>query len=504
MAEITNGMSKGVLVIYTGGTIGSKPKDPDPESPQVVVPWKELEEVTPELKQLRTRGFGRIDCEESVGPLDSCNVGPKEWAQMAQIIARNYENYEGFVILHGTDTMVYTASALSFMLKNLGKPVILTGAQRSALVDVRNDATQNFITALEIANPRFSRIPIIPEVCIYFGGKLLRGNRAIKRDTSGYEAYETPNLPPLGEAGDKITINEKLIRSQPTQAFRAVTALNPKVTTLMIYPGIHETPEIVRKQLLETDGLKAAVVLAYGSGNIPTLNDTFLGIFREARSKGIILVDASQCRRGPVELGIYDTSAILLEAGFIAANDITLEAALCKLMTWLGDRDMTHEEVEARFQLDEAGEQSISQHLTQFPGAKDQSLEVTNASPVNFRIPARPLGGTWESQRIDRALLRFRKAHLTSAEKEVQFRLFVNLDEPMEANESHVGYAGEHKKWVEGGDSGGIFIFDVTRAIKPIAKPGERVSLTLFLDTVGASFSWSEVELALFVREFGD
>jgi L-asparaginase len=503
MAETVNGTSKGVLVIYTGGTIGSKPKDPDPDSPQVVVPWKELETVTPELDRLKDRGFGPIDCDESVGPLDSCNVGPKEWAQMAQIIAKNYERYEGFVILHGTDTMVYTASALSFMLKGLGKPVVLTGAQRSALVDVRNDATQNFITALEIANPTFSRIPVITEVCIYFGGKLLRGNRAIKKDTSGYDAYETPNLPPLGEAGDRITINEKLIRSQPTQAFRAIARLDPHVTTLMIYPGIHETPEVARKQLLESEGLKAAVVLAYGSGNIPTLSEEFIDIFREARRKGIILVDASQCRRGPVELGIYDTSAMLLEAGFIAGNDITLEAALCKLMTWLGDPDITTEEVEAKFQLNEAGEQSISQHLTQFPGAKDKSVNATSTSPAHFRIPARPMEGTWEPQRIDKALLRFRKARLKSAETEVKFRLFVNLDDTSEASESHIGYAGEFKKWVEG-QSEGILIFDVTRAIKPIARPNERVSLTLFLDTEGASFSWSEVELALFVREFGD
>lgn len=503
MSAVSNDASKGVLVIYTGGTIGSKPKDPDPDSPQVVVPWKELEQVTPELRQLKARGFGRIDCEESVGPLDSCNVGPREWVQMAQIIAKYYDDYEGFVILHGTDTMVYTASALSFMLKNLGKPVILTGAQRSALVDVRNDATQNFITALEIANPKFSLIPNIPEVCIYFGGKLLRGNRAIKRDTSGYEAYETPNLPLLGEAGEKIYVNEKLIRPQPTQAFRAVTRLDPNVTTLIIYPGIHETPEIIRKQILETEGLKAAVVLAYGSGNIPTLNDAFLDIFREARRKGIILVDASQCRRGPVELGIYDTSATLLEAGFIAANDITLEAALCKLMTWLGDRDITRDEVEAKFQIDEAGEQSISQHVTQFLGAKSDTIVATDKS-ANFRIPARALSGTWEPGRIDRALLRFRDAELRSDQKEVQFRLFVNLDDPTEATESHVGFAGEHKKWVEGGSSRGIFVFDVTRAVKPIAKPGDRLSLTVFLDTGGASFSWSEIELALLVREFGD
>src|SRR5712671_2101521 len=148
-----------VLVIYTGGTIGSKPRDPDPDSPQVVVPWAELEAGTPELKELKKRGL-RVDCEE-IEPLDSCNVGPNEWQQIAGIIERRYAEFDGFVILHGTDTMVYTASALSFMLRELAKPVILTGAQRSALVDVRNDASQNFITAIILACPSFSKIPVV-------------------------------------------------------------------------------------------------------------------------------------------------------------------------------------------------------------------------------------------------------------------------------------------------------------------------------------------------------
>ncbi|MGH9278692.1 MAG: asparaginase, partial [Acidimicrobiales bacterium] len=173
----------GVLVIYTGGTIGSKPRDPDPASPQVVVPWPELSAATPELQRLPFA----VDCFDEIPPLDSCNVGPTQWKAMADAISRHYEDYTGFVILHGTDTMVYTASALSFMLLELAKPVIITGSQRSALVSTRNDATQNLLTALEIANPTYSNLPIVPEVCIYFGGKLLRGNRARKRDTVGYE-----------------------------------------------------------------------------------------------------------------------------------------------------------------------------------------------------------------------------------------------------------------------------------------------------------------------------
>jgi L-asparaginase len=187
-----HGGNKGVLVIYTGGTIGSAPRDPDPESPRIVVPWG-------------TRF--RIDCHSFAQPIDSCNRSPREWAEIAQIIADNYNDYEGFVVLHGTDTMVYTASALSFMLKNLDKPVVMTGAQRSALSGIRNDARQNLVTALLLANPHYTKIPVVPEVCIFFGGILLRGNRSVKRDTNSFVAYESPNLAHLGEAGDRIVVN---------------------------------------------------------------------------------------------------------------------------------------------------------------------------------------------------------------------------------------------------------------------------------------------------------
>ncbi|NJL27273.1 MAG: asparaginase [Thermoanaerobaculia bacterium] len=163
----TEATSGGVFVIYTGGTIGSAPRDPgDPDSPQKVVPWDDLMKATPELEDLKKKGC-HIGCHSFPKPLDSCNVGPAEWAEMAQVIADNYEKYNGFVILHGTDTMVYSASALSFMLRDLGKPVVLTGAQRSALVDARNDATQNVITSILIANPAFSGLPVVPEVTIF-------------------------------------------------------------------------------------------------------------------------------------------------------------------------------------------------------------------------------------------------------------------------------------------------------------------------------------------------
>jgi L-asparaginase len=499
-------LAHGVLVIYTGGTIGSKPRDPDPDSPQVVVPWVELERGTPELAALKHRGL-RVECEE-ITPLDSCNVGPKEWQQIAGIIEHRYNDFDGFVILHGTDTMVYTASALSFMLRELAKPVILTGAQRSALVDVRNDASQNFITALLLACPGFSGIPVVPEVCIYFGGKLLRGNRTIKRDTAGYDAYESPNLPPLGEVGDRIVIHERRIRPvpEPGRRFNVRKSLDTNVTTVLVYPGIQET-DLAKRQLdglaarasKRDDKLKAAIVMAYGSGNIPTLWPEWLENFRQARNEGIVVATVSQCKRGAVELGIYETSARLLELGFVAASDVTLEAALCKLMVLLGDPDLTQEEVEETFQRALVGEQSSSVFLTKYPvKAGSRKHEGRTAS---VRVPGRPLEGGWQSSQIERALLRFRGAKLAfSGVPPVLFSVYLNLDGAEDATQDHPGYAGQFKK-EPNIDTDQIILFDVTRVLAALAKTGDRVSFTVILDTESAEFSWTSVELAIIQKE---
>jgi L-asparaginase len=499
--------ANGVLVIYTGGTIGSRPRDPDPDSPQVVVPWPVLERGTPELGELKKRGL-HVDCEE-IEPLDSCNVGPKEWQQIAGIVERRYNEFEGFVILHGTDTMVYTASALSFMLRELAKPVILTGAQRSALVDVRNDAAQNFITAILLACPSFSKVPIVPEVCIYFGGKLLRGNRTIKRDTAGYDAYESPNLAPLGEVGDRIVIHESRVRPVPEagRRFNVRKTLDTNVTTVLVYPGIQET-DLAKRQLdglvarpsERPDGLKAAIVMAYGSGNIPTLWPKWLESFRQARNGGLVVATVSQCKRGAVELGIYETSALLLELGFVAASDITLEAALCKLMVLLGDPDLTQEEVEETYQRTLVGEQSSSVFLTKYQ-VKKGSVQRKGGDAASVRIPGRPLEGGWQPGHVERALLRFRGAKLHfGGIPPVRFSVYLNLDKPEDATKEHAGYAGEFKKEPATRDDQ-IILFDVTQVLTAIVKPGDRASFTVFLHTEGAEFSWTSVELAIITKE---
>lgn len=492
--------NKGVLVIYTGGTIGSAPKDPDPDSPRVVVPWSRLVEGIPEVKELKEQF--PIDAYSFPKPWDSCNAGPNEWTEMAQVIADNYKQYEGFVILHGTDTMVYTASALSFMLKNLDKPVVITGAQRAALGNIRNDARQNIVTALLIANPLFSKLPLVSEVCIFFGGILLRGNRSVKRDTNSFVAYESPNLAHLGEAGDRIVINREILRRRPVKGRRlnVLNRLNPEVTTVFIYPGIQYTDQ-VRRQLLSPT-LRAVIVLSYGLGNIPT-NPDFLKVFAEARERGVILANVTQCRRGPVELGIYESSARLLESGFIAASDITVEAAQCKLMTLLGNPDLSKEEVETLFQRNIAGEQSWSLYVTRFPGASNRSVELScpPSGPINlYRMPGRPFEGvSWEAEHIDRAILRFWNASITSSEELVRIRMFVNLDPDEDPQIDDPSFAGEFKRYPT--PRTGLALFDVTRAVKAVSGPGRPISFTIILETPGSVFKWEKVELALYVSE---
>ncbi|HEX9940686.1 MAG TPA: asparaginase [Thermoanaerobaculia bacterium] len=493
-----------VLVLYTGGTIGSRPRDKeDPGSPQFVVPWKELEAGTPELAKLKERGF-QVDAVSSEKPLDSCNIGPKEWTQFAKIISDRYDDYEGFVILHGTDTMVYTASALSFMLRGLRKPVILTGAQRSALVDVRNDASQNFLTALLLANPRYSGIPTVPEVSIYFGGKLLRGNRTIKLDTTGYEAYVAPNVPPLGEIGDQMSLHKERINwPKDNERFRVRLRLEERILPLFIYPGI--TPEVVEAQIQATQP-KAVIVQAFGSGNIPNLDPKFVEVFRKARQEqNILIAVVSQCTRGPVELGIYETSAELLEAGFVCANDITLEAAQCKLMALLGDPDISLEVAEEDFQRSLAGELSLSTYVTKYSGKPDSlSAKAPAASPGKVRFPAQQLAGIWDASNLAQALLRFRRARVKIGDgndlnEHAEYEIYLNVDPDEKLTPVHPNFAGRFKKYSMEQES--LVLFDITEAIRPFARPGERISFTLQCNDLRAEFTWQSVELAVLIQE---
>jgi len=284
--------------------------------------------------------------------VDSSDVELKHWQEMARVIEKYYDNYKGFVILHGTDTMCYTAAALSFMLENLDKPVIITGSQ-IPLIKPRSDALQNFITAIQIAA---SNSPHIPEVCIFFRDRLIRGNRARKLSSSGYSGFVSPNYPELAFAGEYITYQNNAIRKTPRnpQNFYVSSDFDSHVMVLEIFPGFN--PQFLKRVLQshtqDKDRIKGLILKTFGAGNAPGSAE-FLKAIGEATASAVI-VDVTQCPEGTVELGLYESSSGLLDRGVISGLDMTPEAAICKLMYLLG-KGWPAEEVKRQMQLDQRG-----------------------------------------------------------------------------------------------------------------------------------------------------
>lgn len=316
-----------VLVIYTGGTLGMVYERKTGQ----LIPFN-FEQVLDRVPEIH-----RLDFEITLLTLhdiiDSSNMKPAIWVELAQIIRLNYEQYDSFVILHGTDTMAYTASALSFMLQHLSKPVILTGAQLPIGV-ARTDARENFITALEIAAAQQDGRPIVPEVCVYFNSVLLRGNRATKQESVHFNAFHSENYPHLAMAGVRIEYNLPFIRPfSDDQLFTIRTALDSNVTILKLFPGITQQ---VTEAILTIPGLRGVVLETFGAGNAPT-DSWFLQALKEATDRGTVLFNVSQCEGGRVTQGQYQTSNRLQQIGVVSGTDITTEAAITKLMVVLGD-----------------------------------------------------------------------------------------------------------------------------------------------------------------------
>lgn len=342
--QIKEGGEGRILIIYTGGTLGMI-YDEDRRT-LVPFPFRETLQKLPELKLLSPA----IHLVSLTKPIDSSDVTAEIYLTLARIIQQEYANYDGFVLIHGTDTMAFTASALSFLIHNPGKPVVFTGAQLPIGIP-RSDARENLITSIEIACAQINGKAVVPEICIYFNGRLLRGNRARKRESSQFDAFDSENYPYLAEIGVSIDYNFRHIRYAEGET-RFYSEMSDKVSVLTLFPGI--SPQILTKHLLN-ESTQGVILMTYGSGNAPSA-DWFIDTLAQGIASGKTVLNITQCTGGRVTMGKYASSKRLKDIGVISGSDMTLEAAVGKMMWGLAHAEQNLKEI---FAQNLAGEISL-------------------------------------------------------------------------------------------------------------------------------------------------
>jgi L-asparaginase len=474
--EDTN--EKSVLMMCTGGTIGMLPRDKnDPLSPLAPAKWEEIQDNLVSLKNLTFH----VDTYE-MELIDSSDMHPGYWIDIARSIRDEYEKYDGFVILHGTDTMTYTATALSFLLENLDKPVIITGSQLP-LANARNDAAQNLVTALMLAAS--DGVPTVPEVCILFNNVLLRGNRSRKVSSSGFAGFNSPNYHPLAEIGEHIKIDTRFLRKATTKGFFINELLDPNVMVFDIFPGI--SPHIIRS-VLHSQGLKGVILRTYGTGNAPT-NDELLDEIDDAiNKKGIAIVNITQCVQGMVEMGLYDASVKLSQMGVISGVDMTPEAALVKMMFLLG-QGYDIATVKEQMQKDLRGEQSVNVFNFIYPRGK--------TTDQIFRLEPKTVPAGFEKEKIEKANVRFDIKPNTKDAKLLELAIYMNYPTADVITDTNISQClGVIKNSSD--EEGTHFLLECTEKIKQVIDPGRPVLLTVV--SINGDISWDGVLLSIYTN----
>lgn len=406
-----------------------------------------------------------------LAPLDSSSVGPEHWLAIAQSIERVYSSYDGFVVIHGTDTLAYTASALSFLLVNLAKPVVFTGSQIPIFFE-RNDAQQNFLNALYVAGYQATGIPCIPEVTVCFGDHLLRGNRTRKVSVEARAAFSSPNYPILATFGQSIQVDRKRIREAPTadRPFYVHRRLEDRVMDLTLYPGVRGEQ---LKPSFEREDIKGFVLRTFGSGTTPRDTELLEAVAGAAR-RGKIMLVVTQCLEGRVDLGRYDASTTLLESGVVSGFDLTPETALVKLM-WLLALEQG-DELQDQIQVCHRGEQSYDHHHLFFEGCESVTAKTYSGRPA----------APFRRKHLRRALLR------VSDCSQNKLTFFLNATGVEDTTpDSDVRSLGSVSL------VNGRGVLDVTRSLKKLMVDNRPLRVTV--TSGGKEFSFSRMDLSLLV-----